>query len=60
MVERVYRAEAESRCRASLSFIDLNNAWCMAASPNLALFGLVLSFNLLGDGLCHAPDLRQR
>jgi peptide/nickel transport system permease protein len=32
----------------------------MAIWPGLAIFGLVLAFNLLGDGLRDALDPRQR
>ncbi len=40
------------------NFID--NAPWMAVWPGLAIFALVLSFNLLGDGLRDALDPRQR
>ena len=39
-------------------YIDL--AWWIAVFPGLAIFLLVLSFNLLGDGLRDVLDPRQR
>jgi peptide/nickel transport system permease protein len=39
-------------------FIDL--AWWMSVIPGLAIFGTVLCFNLLGDGLRDVLDPRQR
>ena len=39
------------------SFVD--NAPWMAIWPGLATFGLLLAFNLLGDGLRDALDPRQ-
>ena len=38
----------------------VDNAPWMAVWPGLSIFGLVLSFNLLGDGLRDALDPRQR
>ncbi len=38
---------------------QLNAPW-MAIWPGLAIFALVLAFNLLGDGLRDALDPRQR
>jgi len=47
-----------SMLNTAKNFID--NAPWMAIWPGLAIFALVLSFNLLGDGLRDALDPRQR
>jgi peptide/nickel transport system permease protein len=47
-----------SMLNTAKNFID--NAPWMAVWPGLSIFGLVLSFNLLGDGLRDALDPRQR
>ena len=47
-----------SMLNTAKSFID--NAPWMAVWPGVAIFALVLSFNLLGDGLRDALDPRQR
>ena len=47
-----------SMLNAAKNYID--QAPWMAVWPGLAIFGLVLSFNLLGDGLRDALDPRQR
>ncbi len=47
-----------SMLNTAKNYID-NSPW-MAISPGLAIFLLVLSFNLLGDGLRDALDPRQR
>ena len=47
-----------SMLNTAKNFID--NAPWMAVWPGLAIFALVLSFNLLGDGLRDALDPRQR
>ena len=47
-----------SMLNTAKDFID--NAPWMAIWPGLAIFLLVLSFNLLGDGLRDALDPRQR
>ncbi len=47
-----------SMLNTAKNYID-NSPW-MAVSPGVAIFLLVLSFNLLGDGLRDALDPRQR
>jgi peptide/nickel transport system permease protein len=47
-----------SMLNTAKNYID-NSPW-MAISPGVAIFALVLSFNLLGDGLRDALDPRQR
>ncbi|MDB5945194.1 MAG: transporter permease protein, partial [Ramlibacter sp.] len=47
-----------SMLNTAKNFID-NSPW-MAISPGVSIFLLVLSFNLLGDGLRDALDPRQR
>jgi peptide/nickel transport system permease protein len=47
-----------SMLNTAKNYVD-NAAW-MAVFPGLAIFALVLSFNLLGDGLRDALDPRQR
>ena len=47
-----------SMLNTAKNYID-NSPW-MAISPGIAIFLLVLSFNLLGDGLRDALDPRQR
>ena len=47
-----------SMLNTAKNFVD--NAPWMAIWPGLAIFGLVLAFNLLGDGLRDALDPRQR
>jgi peptide/nickel transport system permease protein len=47
-----------SMLNTAKNFVD-NSPW-MAVSPGIAIFVLVLSFNLLGDGLRDALDPRQR
>jgi peptide/nickel transport system permease protein len=47
-----------SMLNTAKNFVD--NAPWMAVWPGLAIFALVLSFNLLGDGLRDALDPRQR
>jgi peptide/nickel transport system permease protein len=47
-----------SMLNTAKNYID-NSPW-MAISPGVAIFVLVLSFNLLGDGLRDALDPRQR
>ncbi|MFM2066732.1 MAG: hypothetical protein RLZZ584_1641 [Pseudomonadota bacterium] len=47
-----------SMLNTAKNYVD-NAAW-MALFPGLAIFALVLSFNLLGDGLRDALDPRQR
>jgi peptide/nickel transport system permease protein len=46
-----------SMLNTAKNFVD--NAPWMAIWPGLAIFGLVLAFNLLGDGLRDALDPRQ-
>ena len=47
-----------SMLNTAKNYVD--NAPWMAIWPGLSIFGLVLSFNLLGDGLRDALDPRQR
>ena len=47
-----------SMLNTAKNYVD--NAPWMAIWPGLSIFLLVLSFNLLGDGLCDALDPRQR
>ena len=47
-----------SMLNTAKNYVD--NAPWMAVWPGLAIFGLVLAFNLLGDGLRDALDPRQR
>jgi peptide/nickel transport system permease protein len=47
-----------SMLNSAKNYVD--NAPWMAIWPGVAIFGLVLSFNLLGDGLRDALDPRQR
>ena len=47
-----------SMLNTAKNFVD--NAPWMAIWPGLAIFGLVLAFNLLGDGLRDALDPRAR
>jgi peptide/nickel transport system permease protein len=47
-----------SMLNTAKNFVE--NAPWMAVWPGLAIFGLVMSFNLLGDGLRDALDPRQR